>query len=127
MPKYDENDGYISCVSGYVSSFTAVPKNDDPEFSGFITEALARWSHESLRPLAYDVVYKQKNTRDERSAEILNILFDTLYIEFGTVGSFADIRIVLRDVIFDKKPIASSIEGVRTAANEQMKKFAAEW
>ena len=127
MPKYDENDGYISCVSGYVSSFTAVPKNDDPEFSGFITEALARWSHESLRPLAYDVVYKQKNTRDERSAEILNILFDTLYIEFGTVGSFADIRIVLRDVIFDQKPIASSIEGVRTAANEQMKKFAAEW
>lgn len=127
MPKYDENDQYISCLSGYVAGFTAIPVTADPEFSGFITEALARWSHESLRPLAFDLVYKQKNARDERTADVLNIIFDSLYIEFGTIGSFAGIRQKLRDIVLEQQPIASTIESVRTAADEQMKKFAAEW
>ena len=80
MPKYDENGQYISCLSGNVAGFTAIPLTADPEFSGFITEALARWSHESLRPLAFDLVYKQKNARNERTADVLNIIFDSLYI-----------------------------------------------
>ena len=58
-PKYSVNEDYVSGVSGYCSSFESVPATADGDFTGFVLEALARYSNENLRPLAYDLVYKQ--------------------------------------------------------------------
>ena len=128
MPKYDENqETYISGMSIFVHCFVGVPKTADPEFSGFITEALARYSHEKIRPLSYDLVYTQKVTRDERSLEVLNIIFDTLYVDFGMVFNFGGMNVAMKDIVFDGKPLTSTIDSLRGTTEEAIEDFLENW
>ena len=127
MPKYSENEDYISGVSGYVSSFAAVPATVDSDFTGFILEALARYSNENLRPLSYDLVYKQKTSRDERSNEILDLIFDTLYIDFLAIYDFGGLKTAVTNIIFHDKPISSTIEACSASAEKAIEKFVENW
>ena len=127
MPKYSENEDYISGVSGWVSSFAAVPATVDGDFTGFILEAMARYSNENLRPLSYDLVYKQKTSRDERSNEILDLIFDTLYIDFLAIYDFGGLRTAVTKIIFEGRPIASTIEGYSKSAGKAIDKLVENW
>jgi len=128
MPKLDENqESYISCVSGYVCSFTAVPATADEDFTGFIAEAMARYSNQYIRPLAYDLVYKIKDTRDDRSAEVLDILFDTLYLDFNIVYNFGNSRTSLTNIIFNGMPIASTMAALDGYFDGAMDELANAW
>ena len=80
-----------------------------------------------MRPLAYDLVYKQKNTRDERSAVIIDILFDNIYIDFETVYNFGGLENTLESIIFKDKPMASTIEKVIPAAKADIEKVVESW
>ena len=62
---------------------------DDPEFVGIITEALAAESYKSVVPAYYDVVLKTKASRDEDSAEMIDLIRDTIIIDFGYIHSTA--------------------------------------
>ncbi len=89
MPKFDENQTeYRSFVNAWVNAFVAIPASADTEFAGFVTEALDYYSHANIRPLAFELTYKQKALRDEDSAEMLDIIFDTLYTDFGCIYEF---------------------------------------
>ncbi len=128
MPKRDElQESYISCVSGYVTGFVVLPKTADLAYSGFITEALARYSHEKVRPLAYDMVYTAKTTRDSRTADVLNIIFDTLYLDFNTCYNFGGVSDAMTNIIFNDKPFASSIAAIETKTAEAIAKFTENW
>lgn len=127
-PKYDEaQETYISFVSIYVVGFTGIPMTADMELAGFITEALARYSHEYLRPIAYDLVYKQKDTRDPRSADVLDLLFDNLYIDFTSVYNFGSVNDSLTTVIFKDKPYASTLEKKRSSVDKAIVKLVENW
>ena len=93
MPKYDESqDGYKHLISGWVACFIALPKNlSDAEFSGFITEALARASYTMIRPAAFETTLKGKTARDAESLAMLDIIFDTLYLDFNCLNDFGSI------------------------------------
>lgn len=127
MPKYSEDEDYISGVSGHVSSFAAVPATVDSDFTGFILEAMARYSNENLRPLSYDLVYKQKTSRDERSNEILDLIFDTLYIDFFVFYDFGGLRTAVTEIIFKDKPISSTIDRYSSAAQKAINKLVENW
>jgi len=128
MPKRDEaQSGYISCVSGYVNCFVGIPTTADFEFTGFIAESLARYSYENIRPLAYDMIYTEKLVRDERSADVLEILFNTLYVDYNVAYNFAGLGDALRDVIFNAKPLLSTVEALSTKAETQIEKFIENW
>lgn len=127
MPKYSEDEDYISGVSGWVSGFAAVPATVDSDFTGFILEAMARYSNENLRPLSYDLVYKQKTSRDERSNEILDLIFDTLYIDFLAIYDFGGLRTAVTRIIFEDRPIASTIEGYSKSAGKAIDKLVENW
>lgn len=46
MPKYDENqDSYHSFCNAWMDAFIVIPKTADPEFVGFITEAMDYYSY----------------------------------------------------------------------------------
>lgn len=129
-PKLNEaQSSYRSCVSGWCSSFTAVPKcgDGDTEFTGFITEALERYSNENLRPLAFEVAYKDKYTRDDRSAEVLDILFDNLYVNFVTVYNFAGINDVITNTIFEQKELMSNLAAKTDTIQNAIGKLTAVW
>ena len=128
MPKYDENqETYISGMSIFVHCFVGIPKTADPDFTGFVTEALARYSHEKIRPLSYDLVYTQKTTRDERSLEVLNIIFDTLYVDFGMCFNFGGMNMAMKEIVFFEKPLTSTIESVRPATEKAIEEFIENW
>ncbi len=128
MPKKDVNqESYISCVSAWVTGFVVLPKTTDMSYSGFITEALARYSHEKVRPLSYDMVYTAKTSRDSRTVDVLNIIFDTLYLDFNTCYNFGGVSDVVTGIIFDDKPFASSVAAIESKAAEAIAKFTENW
>ena len=86
FPKFDEAQGeYYSHASAH-SSLLGIPiTNPDPERTALILEALVVEGYNVIRPALYDIAFKVKNTRDEDSSEMLDIILA------GRTGDFADI------------------------------------
>jgi len=127
-PKADAaQDHYISMVSGYCTSFIGIPATAEPEVTGYITEVLARYSSDNMRSLAFDMVYKEKTSRDPRTADVLDTLFDNLYIDFGILYNFGGINDVATQILFQDAPIASSIERKRAAIDVAIGKLVDAW
>lgn len=83
-PKWDTNqpDYYTSADVGY--SVACVPV-DAPDFekSGAVFEVLSSLSHDTVVPAYYDQALKYKLTRDEDSAEMLDIIRQGFRLNFG--------------------------------------------
>lgn len=127
-PKADlDQDHYISMVSGYCTSFIGIPATAEPEVTGLITEAMARYSHDNMRSLAYDVAYKEKTSRDPRTAEVLDVLLDNLYIDFGILCNFGSINDIATNFVFKDQPFASELEKKRSSIETAMDKMLAAW
>ncbi len=118
-----EQDNYYSMISGYVQGFFGVPLTADPEFTGLITEALACYSHEQIRPLAYEMTYKNKDARDPRTADVLDILLDNLYIYLGIIFNFGDVNSVPTNVLFNEGQYASSMKSKEKSVNKLIERF----
>lgn len=128
IPKYDEaQEGYRSFVNAWINAFAAIPSNADLEFSGFITEALARYSYETIRPRAYDITYKAKATRDDESAEMLDIVFDNVYLDFNAIYDFSGMMNAFNSVLVDSTPLASTLASKLTSAQAQAEKLVQNW
>jgi hypothetical protein len=128
-PKWDEaQESYYSFVSPHGCCFIGLPQtvagNED---YGFLTEALARYSNQYVRPIAYDLVYKEKDSRDERSAEVLNILLDNLYIDFVSLYNSASLNDSLVTVLFNDKPFVSTMEKKQSAMDKALVKLSDSW
>ena len=78
FPKYDEaQNGYYSLVSGDVI-VAAVPSSmteTDAEMIGSVIEDMAYEGRNYILPAYYDITLLRKNTRDEESAAMLDIIF----------------------------------------------------
>ena len=128
MPKYDtEQDGYRSMMSGWVNCFVGFPNYVDTDFVGFVAEALARESYTSVRPQTYDLVFKLKGVREEGSSEMIDIIFNTLYIDFCSVYDFAEIIATMQGVIFKGQPFASSMANRKKLLEKTVEKFIINW
>jgi len=114
-------------VSGYCTSFIGVPATAEPEVTGYITEAMARYSNDNMRSLAFDMVYKEKTSRDPRTADVLDTLFDNLYIDFGILYNFGGVNDIAVNYIFKDQPFASSFESKRSAIETAMNKMVEAW
>ena len=82
-PKYDETqESYYSRVEGGNPYFVPITAGD-PDFSGAMLEALACESHNRVIPTYYETALKSKFTRDEQSAQILDLIMNTRVYDFG--------------------------------------------
>lgn len=128
-PKWDEDqDSYYAFLSPHGSCFIALPQTvAGNENYGFLTEALARYSHQYVRPVAYELVYKEKDTRDERSVEILDMLLNSMYIDFQSLYNFGSLNDSLQTIFFDDKPLVSTVEKKQSAIDKAIVKFVANW
>ncbi len=87
-PKFDESQAQYSSTSRDNFDLFVVPIDvKDPEFTGIITEALCAESYRSVVPQYYDVVLKTKSSRDEESAEMIDLIRDTLTFDIGYLCS----------------------------------------
>ncbi len=87
-PKFDETqENYINTSRDNFDLFVLTVDAKDIEMSGIITEALAAESYRTVIPQYYDVVLKVKNSRDEDSAEMIDLIRDTLSFDLGYLCS----------------------------------------
>ncbi|MBQ8642562.1 MAG: hypothetical protein IJ480_10135 [Clostridia bacterium] len=131
MPKYDEaQDSYYSLISGWVHCFVGMPKTlTDPESNGFITEALARAAYQLVRPAAYETTLKGKAARDEQSSQMLDLIFNSLYMDFNCLYDFGGVCSKISTWLIEgegfssgyaalENPIQAAIEKVAEAYSE---------
>jgi len=103
FPKFDEQqENYYSTATqwGYAVAF---PKTADPEFAGFITEALARESVTTLTPAFYDVSLRTKYARDDESEDMLDIIFGNKIYDIGVLFSLTGLDATLSSMVSGRK------------------------
>ena len=87
-PKYDDaQKEYHTTAHNSVSMICFPIVLADQEMSGIITEALCAESYRNVIPQFYDVVLKSKEVRDAQSAEMIDLIRDSLMFDFGWVHS----------------------------------------
>ena len=87
-PKLNEaQSNYASTSRDNFDLFVLPIDVKDVEFSGLITEALCAESYRTVVPTYYDVVLKTKTSRDEESAEMIDIIRDSLTFDLGYLCS----------------------------------------
>lgn len=89
-PMLDElQDGYLSSTDDGMSSFAIPLSAYEPEMCVLILDALAAESKTSVIPAYYDVVLQGRIAQDKESKEMLDIIREDLYFDFGFVYSYA--------------------------------------
>lgn len=91
MPKYDESqDGYRSYIF-HGAAAMAIPKtNTDLERTGTVVDNLAAFSHDTVRSAYFDVTLDFKYIQDEKSQDMLDILFSNGRCELSRVYAWGD-------------------------------------
>ena len=92
MPKKDEaQPAHISYAQPWVVVSPVIPvtvTGDGLTMTGTLTDAMAAYGYDYLRPAVFDNVIQMKGTRDEQSAGIVNSLFDNVTFELATIYGF---------------------------------------
>ncbi len=85
-PKLDESqENYLTTLHDG-TTILGIPKTVTDEVAGPVTtvmEALAAESYKSLTPVYLDVALKNKYTRDEKSAEMIDLIRKNIVSDFG--------------------------------------------
>lgn len=83
-PKWDEEQsGYYTMIDGHGPLFAIPLTINDPDFVGMITEAMSAEGYKTVTPAYYDVALKTKFTRDEESAEMIDLILAGRVFDFG--------------------------------------------
>ena len=84
LPKFDEAQEHYLTTPGAGINFYTVPVTvKDTECVSAVLEGLAILGHQDIIPTYYDTVLKSKYTRDEESAEMLDLIRENIIIDFG--------------------------------------------
>ena len=128
LPKFDEaQKTYRSLMNTWMNSFVAVPSYAATEENGVILEALAYLSNGMLRPTAYETAYKFKGARNEQDAQMLDIIIDTLYLDFNSFMEFGTSLNPITAAIFKDKAYVSAEEKLADKTKTEIDKFTAAW
>ena len=125
FPKYDENQkNYLSLVNASIGSALTVPTTADPEVSGAVLEAMAYHSRYTLLPAYYDVMLKNKVSRDVDSEEMLKIIFGNMTYDLGGIYDFGGIvgELMYHTMTF-KRTMASFYEKNESKAQKNIEKL----
>ena len=130
MPKLDEaQESYYSMLNPWGCAFVAFPGNADTEKIAVVTSELAKYSYENLRHAVYEEAFKLKGARDEKSAEMLDLIFDNLYVDNNAIYDFGGSMSCLSNSVFNgtefssayasrEEKIAADIEKLRAISDD---------
>ena len=105
----------------------AIPDNTDVDEVGFFAEALCYDAYVNVRPAVYDNLLKTKLARDERSTNMIDIIYAGLYIDFGAICNFGGMNASLGDAVYKGEPLASSLASKQSAAEQAIEEFTKSW
>jgi hypothetical protein len=121
MPKYyDTQDRYYHTVSRDNSSFMFLPATvpaEDLANIGTLISAIAEYSMHIVTPAYYDVQLKYRDSRDDESGEMLDLIFDSRTFDLGCAYNWGGI---INQYMSMDKNIASRFESNRTSAEKAL-------
>ncbi|MHB1152999.1 MAG: hypothetical protein ACYCWE_18210 [Eubacteriales bacterium] len=93
IPKLDDTqDRYYHSVNPYVGATVVIPKSSpDLERTGLFLEAISAESKYILQPTYYEIMLTTKLTRDNESADMLDIIFNSRIYDNGEIYDFGGI------------------------------------
>jgi hypothetical protein len=137
MPKENEQqDNYISYAQPWVVSIPYVPvtnTGDTLDMSGVLIDAMAAYGYDYLRPAVFDNVIQLKGARDEKSGQIIDMMFENITFELTSILNFDRLNSNLqehftralgkKDIVSRYAAIKSKTEAAITAIEEQYANF----
>lgn len=123
-PKYDESqENYITCVNG-AGNFIVVPNNPEhAERTGHITEALAAAAYDGITPSLYEIIIKGRNTRDEDSAEMIDLIISNRVFDPSFINSIPGYNFAQTLLARGSKEVVSTLEKSLKNAEKNMTKI----
>ncbi len=126
IPKYrEEQEEYGCTVSAFGGGYLSVPiVTQNIERTGILLEALAAESCYTVQPAFYDVVIKDKFTRDAESTDMLDIIVKCRVYDLGDIYGLATFNDnFLRITATGKSDIASFYAKHEKALEKALSKF----
>lgn len=130
-PKFDaEQENYRNLVSAWHGQFVCVPESvQDLDRSGIILELLAYKGKELLTPAYYEKTLVGQYTRDEESAEMLDLIFANLVYDLGIYYNIGTYKSQLTAMVRTGQSLTTIYETYRSPAEvkiEQINEFFAQ-
>ncbi|MBQ1206848.1 MAG: extracellular solute-binding protein [Clostridia bacterium] len=94
IPKYyDTQDRYYHTISSYNSTVLMIPEGaPDLADLGLVISAIAEQSKRLVTPAYYDIQLKYRDSRDDESGEMLDLIFASRTFDLGCYYNWAGIR-----------------------------------
>ena len=91
LPKYDENQkNYMTCSwTGMYALPVSIDKSKF-EMIGAVMESMAALGHTDVIPVYYDILLKEKVSRDDDSRDMLDIILNNIVYDVGLVFQVGD-------------------------------------
>lgn len=111
MPKYDaEQENYLSFVNGCAPVVGVPTAISDPDRTSVILEAMAATSYKRVTPTLYEITAKTKHTRDEESADMIEMVLRNRVFDFGySHMNGSRITQFVRDLLCEKSTNVASV------------------
>jgi len=126
-PKFnEEQEEYLTGLVDNYSLICVPTTAGDPDFSGFMIEALSAETYRSVVYQYYDVALQTKYTRDDQSIEMLDTIMAGRNYDIATMlaSSMGGSRTIIRKMIVDKNNnFASFYAANESAYNAAMEKI----
>lgn len=126
-PKYDEQQENYRVRFGFYDIFAVAKSNSDPERTSAVLEALNSESYKTVIPVYYELCLKTRNSRDEQSEAMLDLIFNNLIVDLGDTVWADKIRDGVFTVMFkaNNRNIASRIDAMATSIQADIDKITA--
>lgn len=96
MPKKDEaQDSYIGYSQPWASACPSIPitvTGDRLAMTGTLVDAMAAYGYDYLRPAVFDNVIQLKGARDEKSGQIIDMMFENITFELTSILNFGKLN-----------------------------------
>ncbi len=124
MPKYDENQKfYYHTASCWNAPMLGVPVTvGDTDTVSFILEVMSKASYEDVMPAFYQDYMERKLVRDEESIEMLNIIYNSIFFDCGSLynwGALVEVAGML--AVEGNNNLTSTFASKRSVAEAEMK------
>lgn len=85
MPKYLETDEYRTLVHDGTTVYVTPVTSQKADMIGAVCEAMGYYNYISVIPAYYEVALKVKYSRDDKTSQMLDLISDSAYTNFGYV------------------------------------------
>lgn len=125
LPKYSEDqDGYYCMCSGDCSPVVIPTTVPDTHKTALITEALAFESKFIVSPKFYEVFLDEKVLRDEKSKEMIDILFASKVYSLDYCSDITGLYSTIYSIVSSgKNNLASKTASIQKAAQKKLDKY----